>query len=123
MSVDIQRIDATTKVLNFRQPPEMSDLKFIQELEAHYNLAKKRGVVIFKSDEESRGFCTLALRNADPSRRGELLQHLHRKGATLATDGDKRLRPRPCDRVSTVPVLQRTCCTVESSFAESVSSS
>ena len=31
VSVDIQRIDATTKVLNFRQPPEMSDLKFIQE--------------------------------------------------------------------------------------------
>jgi len=87
VSVDIQRIDATTKVLNFRQPPEMSDLKFIQELEAHYNLAKKRGVVIFKSGEESRGFCTLALRNADPSRHGELLEHLHRKGATLATDG------------------------------------
>ena len=87
VSVDIQRIDATTKVLNFRQAPEMSDLKFIQELEAHYNLAKKRGVVIFKPGEESRGFCTLALRNADPSRHGELLEHLHRKAATLATDG------------------------------------
>jgi len=65
----------------------MSDLKFIQELEAHYNLAKKRGVVIFKPGEESRGFCTLTLRNADPSRHGELLEHLHRKAATLATDG------------------------------------
>jgi len=80
VSVDIQRTDATIKVLNFRQPPEVSDLKFTEELETHYNLPKERGFMIFKPDRERRGFCTLALRNSDPSRHGDILEHLHRKG-------------------------------------------
>ena len=80
-SKNLQRLDVTSKLLNFKQPSEMSDLQYTRELEHLFGLVKQRGVQLFDKKDETRGLCALALRNADNSRHAELKEHLRRTAA------------------------------------------
>ena len=96
---DLERLEAIASLINYRQPVEMSDPRFVEEMEAKRRVATAVGASIFGSEtkvkkespslDEDRAFCALVLRNADDSRHSALKQHLHRQGASIVLSGGK----------------------------------